>query len=272
MTKKELFSRVVCGEVAVNGEKVRDPKRLIPSDSAVEFLSRDYVSRGGLKLERALDRWNILVEGRVFLDAGASTGGFTDCLLQHGAALVHSVDVGYNQLAYSLRIDKRVHVMEKTNIMHVEALDPAPQIAVADLSFRSLSGAAGHILSLTRERMLIALLKPQFEYRRYHGGGSGHGFAGIVDDPETTERIMHTVLEELQSEGIRILDVIASPIRGHHGNREFLLLLRNDEPSTDSTRTEKELEAARESGDIEACREGGDWRNALSQAIREAYE
>ena len=277
MSKKELFSRVMCGEVLVNGEKMRDPKRLVPVAAAVELLSSTYVSRGGWKLEHALRTWKVRAEGCVFLDAGASTGGFTDCLLQHGAALVHAVDVGHNQLAYPIRSDARVHVMERSNIMHIETLDPAPHEAVADLSFRSLRGAAAHILSLTTRGVLIALLKPQFEYRPHHGTSYDDEFTGVVGDSETAERILRTVLEGLETEGIRILGVISSPIRGHRGNREFLLLLRSGGlfTTTPAAASDSELQGVRETGNADALLGAeswsDNWRPALSQAVREAY-
>ena len=158
-----LYTRIMCGEVLVNGEKNSNPSSKIFINSKIEIIEKRFVSRGGLKLEAALDEWNIITNKKIFLDAGSSTGGFTDCLLKRGAGGVHAVDVGYNQLAYVLRTDKRVSVYEKCNIMHLNELTPVPDAAVADLSFRSISGAARHIIDLTSEKWLIALVKPQFE-------------------------------------------------------------------------------------------------------------
>ena len=150
---RELSAAVMRGEVSVNGQPVLKPGVRVPGDAVVDVRAgRPYVSRGGEKLARALDEWGIDCRGRVFLDAGCSTGGFTDCLLARGAATVFAVDVGVNTLAWSLRSDPRVVVREGTNIMSLRpgSLEPAPQAAVADLSFRSLRGAASHILGLTR--------------------------------------------------------------------------------------------------------------------------
>src|SRR6056297_599517 len=163
--EKESFARILCGEVFVKGERVRDPHRRLDEGAEPQFLSKKYVSRGGIKLESVLQRWKIEVRDKIFIDAGSSTGGFTDCLLQNGARMVHSVDVGYNQLDYRLRTDARVKVYERTNIMAVGELDPIPHAAVADLSFRKIGGAAGHLLDLVREGWLIALVKPQFEIK-----------------------------------------------------------------------------------------------------------
>ncbi len=223
--KKELYARVLCGEVLVDGEKIRDPKREITETAPIAFQRRSYVSRGGFKLEKALEQWKIVVADRCFLDAGASTGGFTDCLLQHGARLVHSVDVGYNQLDYSLRRDERVRVHERTNIMSLSRPDPAPHAATADLSFRSLRRAASHIISLTTEGLLIALLKPQFEYSAQKDGS----FNGLVRDRDLLALILHSTLGDLSREGLIISGITPSPLEGRHGNKEFLLLLRRGE-------------------------------------------
>jgi 23S rRNA (cytidine1920-2'-O)/16S rRNA (cytidine1409-2'-O)-methyltransferase len=220
--RKELYARVLCGEVLVAGEKVQNPKQRVAEDAPIDFAGRSYVSRGGFKLEKALKRWRVEVENKCFLDAGASTGGFTDCLLQHGARLVHAVDVGYNQLDYSLRRDERVRVHERTNIMTLRRLDPMPHAAAADLSFRSLRRAASHIVSLTTEGLLIALLKPQFEYAERREDR----FNGLVRDPALLSKILRSTLRDLSTEGLTIEGITPSPIEGRRGNREFLLLLR----------------------------------------------
>lgn len=220
-SRKALHARILCGEVAVNGEHHRDPQFKVPIDSDIRFERRKYVSRGGLKLEAALATWQLGVEGKVFLDAGASTGGFTDCLLQHGAQKVHAVDVGYNQLDYSLRKDSRVLVLERTNIMHLQELSPPPQAAVADLSFRSLRGAAAHIISLTTEQWMVGLLKPQFEA----ASEQLDAFNGVVRAENDAYRILQEVTDSLKEEGLQVRAVVPSPVLGRKGNREFLLLL-----------------------------------------------
>lgn len=222
---KELYAKILCGEVAVDGEQHRDPKFQVTQNAVIEFKQRRYVSRGGLKLEAAIKTWQLPIRGRVFLDAGASTGGFTDCLLQHEAAQVHAVDVGYNQLDYALRIDSRVRVAERTNIMHVEELDPPADAAVADLSFRSLRGAAAHIVALTKEKWMVGLLKPQFEVEGIETrSGSLDSFNGVVQ-PQDTQDILEQVIRFLKDEGLTVKAVTPSPITGRRGNREFLLLL-----------------------------------------------
>lgn len=224
-----LYSHILCGEVSVNGGVIRNPKELFSLDAPVEMLNRKYVSRGGFKLEKALDVWHIDVKDKVVLDAGSSTGGFTDCLLQHGAALVHAVDSGSNQLAYSLRQNPAVLVKEKTNIMDVQSLEPMPDFAVCDLSFRSIVHAASHILSLTREKKLIALVKPQFEER-----GLVPGFDGVIRKDEDVHRVMAETARLLAEDSSYIADIIESPILGTKGNREFLCII------TDSIRQDLE--------------------------------
>ncbi len=210
-----------CRNVWIADELVTDSQMKVPSDSPIEIkLDEKYVSRGGLKLEHALDCFGLDVRGLVMLDAGASTGGFTDCLLQRGAALVHSVDVGYNQLDFRLRKDSRVVVHERQNIMALQSLNPPADAAVADLSFRSISGAASHIMSLVSRKILIALIKPQFEVPRWQAG-----FDGVVKDPMLLRQVMAGVRETLNEDGCGIVKLTASPIRGRKGNVEFLAWL-----------------------------------------------
>lgn len=213
----------MCGEVLVNGERVRSSLCPVPRDADITFQKRRYVSRGGLKLEAALKYWRIPIEEKIMLDAGCSAGGFTDCLLQHGAALVHAVDVGYNQLDYSLRSHPFVMVYEKTNIMTVKQLEPQPYAATADLSFRSIKGAASRILSLTTRKLLIGLIKPQFEY----SAGSDN-FNGVIVDNKLLEEILLSVALELKCEQAFVTDVLASPVKGRKGNREFFFLIQGD--------------------------------------------
>lgn len=217
-SREELLSLVLCGDVRVDGSRIRDPQERIGAEAAVAIEHERYVGRGGVKLERALELWELPVDGRVFLDAGASTGGFTDCLLQRGARAVHAVDVGYNQLDYRLRRNERVIVHERTNIMHVAALDPVPDAAVADLSFRSLRGAARHLVDLTADRYAVLLIKPQFEWT-----DAPADFSGTVP-AEALDGILARTLDALGDEGLALFAMSESPITGRSGNREFLLL------------------------------------------------
>ncbi len=224
--REHLRARILCGEVLVGSERVRDPLRKVPDDAAVSFRDPGFVSRGGEKLEHALSGWNVPVVGRVFLDAGASSGGFTDALLRRGARSVHAVEVGYNQLDYRLRIDPRVTVRERTNIMDLRSLEPRPDAAVADLSFRSVAGAASRILDLTCERWLIALVKPQFEWQ-----DPSPSFSGVVKDVNDLSAILRDLLRRLGDEGVLVRRGMESPIRGAKGNREFLMLLTDHRSS-----------------------------------------
>jgi 23S rRNA (cytidine1920-2'-O)/16S rRNA (cytidine1409-2'-O)-methyltransferase len=170
------------------------------------------------------------VAGRVWLDAGCSTGGFTHCLLLRGASLVHAVDVGYNLLDWRLRQLSRVRLHERTNIMGLESLQPRPQAAVADLSFRSMAGAAARILELVADNELYGLIKPQFERKYFRGGAGDAGlgeFSGVVSDQDT-QSILGDVAERLAAEGIRLERLAPAGLRGRTGNQEYNALLRRD--------------------------------------------
>lgn len=223
--KKTMYAYILCGNVYVNGEKVTQPTAGVPLSSKIELRFKKYVSRGGQKLEAALAAFQCDVSGKVVLDAGASTGGFTDCLLRHGAGTVHAVDVGTNQLDYSLRRNEKVIVREKTRIQSISSLDPPPHGAVADLSFRSITGIAGHILELTTENWLAALVKPQFEIDQPEGA-----FCGVITNKDTHKRLLQTVITTLAGENVHMENIITSPIKGTKGNTEFFMLLHRKEP------------------------------------------
>ncbi|WP_320130013.1 TlyA family RNA methyltransferase [uncultured Sphaerochaeta sp.] len=220
-SKDQLTAFIACRNVYANGILATDPKQMLEIESELSFTFDTYVSRGGFKLEHALEAFGISVKGLVMLDAGASTGGFTDCLLQRGASLVHSVDVGYNQLDWRLRTDDRVLVYEKQNIMFLDSLNPPCSGAVCDLSFRSIGGAASHILQLCRDKWLVSLIKPQFELPK-----GQQGFTGVVEDTDLLKTVMATVYSLLEDEQVGIHGLEKSPITGHKGNTEFLALLK----------------------------------------------
>ncbi len=220
-TKDQLTAFIVCRNVLVNGVLVADPKQLVQAEASFSFTFDRYVSRGGYKLEHALKAFALDVHELVVLDAGSSTGGFTDCLLQHGARMVHSVDVGHNQLDWRLRTNTQVMVHEKQNIMLVEQLEPACDLAVCDLSFRSITGAARHILDLTKKGLLVSLIKPQFEVPK-----GLQDFNGIVQDRQLLAKVMLDVFDQLAREDVGMYDLTKSPITGHKGNVEFLALLK----------------------------------------------
>jgi len=220
-TKDQLTAFIACKNVYANGELSTDSRQIFSGDTSLSLSFEQYVSRGGYKLEHALEAFSLSVDGLVMLDAGSSTGGFTDCLLQRGAKLVHSVDVGYNQLDWRLRTDSRVLVHEKQNIMTLDELDPPPEAAVCDLSFRSIGEAASHILSLSGNTWLVALIKPQFEVPK-----DLEDFTGVITDSSLLVEVMHTVFTFLSEEGVGIHALAMSPLTGHKGNREFLALLK----------------------------------------------
>jgi 23S rRNA (cytidine1920-2'-O)/16S rRNA (cytidine1409-2'-O)-methyltransferase len=172
------------------------------------------------------------VKDRVFIDAGASTGGFTDCLLQHGATYVYAVDVGYNQLAYSLRIDPRVSVRERVNIMDIKpaSLDPGPYGAVCDLSFRSIHGAASHLLRCVSGDMLVALVKPQFEWEN-----PDPSFNGVIHDVHIIPDICYQLIKKLKKDNVFVSQVALSPIPGTRGNTELFFLLKKNSGETIDT-------------------------------------
>lgn len=220
---EELRARILCGEVLVDGQRLRDPRAPVPAEgAAVAFQERRFVSRGGRKLEGALEGWGVEVAGLCLLDAGCSTGGFTDCLLQRGARRVIAVDVGYGQLEYSLRRDPRVVVLERTNVRRLaaEQLPERPDGAVADLSFRSLRGAAARLLELTSAGWLIALVKPQFEWRR-----PPPDFRGVVRDRAALAGILAELARDLEREGAFLQRAAPSVLSGAKGNREYFFHL-----------------------------------------------
>ncbi len=225
MTREQVTARILCGELLVAGERVRDPKRLVDEDAAISLeQARRFVSRAGLKLEHAVRLWELPVIGGVFIDAGCSTGGFTDCLLQNGARRVFAVDVGRNQLDYGLRRDPRVAVLEGTNVMDLrrETFEEPPRAAVADLAFRSLRGAARHLLSLVTGGWIAALAKPQFEW-----GTPGETFDGVVRDAGTVREVLTSLVRDLWAEGAFLLRATVVPVRGRRGNTEVMLELRD---------------------------------------------
>lgn len=219
-TKEKLEALIACRQIKIGNESVVSLNQLFPSDSLITVIESKYVSRGGEKLEFALKEFNLKVDNLIMLDAGSSTGGFTDCLLQHGSKLVHAVDVGYNQLDYKLRIDKKVIVHERTNIMKVTTLEPQVDAAVADLSFRSITKAASHILSLTKLKWMVALIKPQFEVPK-----TETSFFGVIENKTLLKDVLIQVYKQLIKEGVFIISFIESPIKGRKGNREYLALL-----------------------------------------------
>jgi len=213
---------IAAGNVTVGGAPAASAARMVDGGEPIVVTGPPprFVSRGGEKLDAALERFAVPVSGRRCLDAGASTGGFTDCLLQRGAAEVVAVDVGRGQLAWTLREDPRVRVLERTNLRHLELAEigePA-ELATADLSFISLVLVAPALVRLTAATAdLVILVKPQFE-----AGRARVGRGGIVRDPLVHRDVLEQVVHGLGEAGVETVAVMESPLRGADGNREFL--------------------------------------------------
>ena len=264
-SRERAQAMILAGRVLVDEQKVEKPGHAVAEDCSVRLLGAEqrYVSRGGLKLEAALTHWKIAVEGAVCMDVGASTGGFTDCLLQHGAASVLAVDTGYGQIDARLRADSRVRLLEKTNARYLgaEQVPEAVELVAMDVSFISATqvlpavvraafnekgqslhpnkptpgshpsapttgapGTPGSLGTPTR-RELVLLIKPQFEVGRERVGKGG-----IVRSEEARQEAVARVREAVAQLGGREIEVIDSPILGAEGNREFLLHARFDAP------------------------------------------
>jgi 23S rRNA (cytidine1920-2'-O)/16S rRNA (cytidine1409-2'-O)-methyltransferase len=220
-SRERAQALILAGQVIVNGQKSSKPGHSIPDDARIEVLERmPYVSRGGFKLAAALDHFSIDVTGWTCLDVGASTGGFTDCLLQRGAKNVWAIDVGHGQFDWKLRNDPRVVVKEGVNARYLAAADYPVKfdLAVCDASFISTTMLIPAIVPLLAEpHRLIVLVKPQFEV-----GRADIGKGGIVRDPELHELACARVRNAIQAQGLDSA-IISSPILGTEGNREFLL-------------------------------------------------
>jgi 23S rRNA (cytidine1920-2'-O)/16S rRNA (cytidine1409-2'-O)-methyltransferase len=247
-SRERARALILAGRVLVSEQKIDKPGAPVAADAGLRLLGEDqpYVSRGGLKLAAALAHWPIAVAGRVCLDVGASTGGFTDCLLQHGASQVTAIDTGFGQIAMKLRNDPRVRLMERTNARLLEAgslgprslkpgslepgsLKPAPLAAaegeqgktllVMDVSFISATLILPAVFAAATSLVeAVILVKPQFEAGREHVGKGG-----IVRDPEAHELAIRKVADCVQSLGWQVVETIPSPITGAEGNKEFLL-------------------------------------------------
>ncbi len=225
-SREKAKSLIMAGAVFVDGRLVDKPGIKLRESVTIflkEGLFPKYVSRGGIKLEAALKEFQIDITDKVFLDVGASTGGFTDCLLQHGAKRVIAIDVGYGQLHWKLRNDPRVRILEKTNIRYLtpERLGEKADGAVIDVSFISLKLVIPPVSNLLKERaMIIALIKPQFEV-----GKKEVGKGGVVRDPRLHEKVIKEITNFSRTLGWKEKDLIPSPILGPKGNKEFLLYL-----------------------------------------------
>lgn len=224
-SREKAKASIMAGEIFVDGQRVDKAGEKVPATCNIEFKGKKlkYVSRGGLKLEKAMKEFPITLKDKVCMDIGASTGGFTDCMLQNGAKKVFAVDVGYGQFAWKLRIDPRVVCMERTNVRYVthDQLGEYADFASIDVSFISLKTVLPPVLDLLTEKgEVAALIKPQFE-----AGREKVGKKGVVRDPETHKEVIEKIVKLADEYSLRILGLTYSPIKGPEGNIEYLIYL-----------------------------------------------
>ncbi|MBR2401854.1 MAG: TlyA family rRNA (cytidine-2'-O)-methyltransferase [Lachnospiraceae bacterium] len=276
-SREKAKAIIMAGNVYVNGQK-EDKAGSMFDESKIQLEVRGsqlkYVSRGGLKLEKAMESWNIVLEDKVCMDIGASTGGFTDCMLQNGAVKVYSVDVGHGQLAWKLRNDERVVCMEKTNFRYMvpSDIEDALDFASVDVSFISLTKILIPARNLLKENgEMVCLIKPQFE-----AGRDKVGKKGVVRERSVHEEVVRKILDYADSIGFDVLSLEYSPIKGPEGNIEYLMHIRkNGERSEQLIRlTEKEAEDAlqliveQKSG----MTYGPEWNQLIGEVIDRAHE
>ena len=241
LTEKNFFdsrtraqAMIMAGKILVNGQKVDKAGALISDDAEIRILGEEmpFVSRGGLKLQKALDVFKINLNGRIAADVGASTGGFTDCMLQRGAKRVYAIDVGYGQLAWKLRSDLRVVNMERTNIRNVTRKDffyEVPDFASIDVAFISLEKVLPVVFDvLTDSGEVVALIKPQFEAGREHVGKKG-----VVRDKKIHAAVIEKVLNFAAGVGFAVMGLDFSPVKGPEGNIEYLAHLAKNSSAID---------------------------------------
>ena len=220
LSRTQIQSFIMQGKVTVDGLICTKPGTQVAEANEIILTYEEpkYVSRAGFKLEHALDQFKVDPQGLIVLDAGLSTGGFTDCLLKRGASKVYGIDVGYGQVHEKIRNDPRVVVMERTNLRHVKSLPEKVDLVTLDLSFISIKKVLPAVLNLMKnDAELIALIKPQFEAERHEVGRGG-----IIKDPEVHERVVSKVVNDIEEFGLVSQGVIESPILGTEGNKEFL--------------------------------------------------
>lgn len=228
-SREKAKTMIMEGNVFVDNNREDKAGSSFDENAKIEIKGNTlkYVSRGGLKLEKAMTHFGITLDGKVCMDIGASTGGFTDCMLQNGASKVYAVDVGYGQFAWKLRQDERVVCMEKTNIRYVTPEDIADRLdfASVDVSFISLTKVLGSARALLQDDgEMVCLIKPQFE-----AGREKVGKKGVVRDKEVHEEVIHKVIDFALETGFSILNLEYSPIKGPEGNIEYLVYIRKTE-------------------------------------------
>lgn len=233
---------IMAGNVYVDGMKEDKAGTKVAVNAAIEVKGNQmkYVSRGGYKLEKAIDAFGISLDGKICLDIGASTGGFTDCMLQNGAAKVYAIDVGYGQFAWKLRQDERVICLEKTNVRYVtkEQVPDAGDFASIDVSFISLTKVLPAVLGVLGEKgQLVCLIKPQFE-----AGREKVGKKGVVRDIAVHKEVIEKIAAYAEEQGLGILGLSFSPIKGPEGNIEYLIYLDKSRAGMTAEEVRKKLE------------------------------
>jgi 23S rRNA (cytidine1920-2'-O)/16S rRNA (cytidine1409-2'-O)-methyltransferase len=220
--KKMAQALIMAGKVTVSGRVITKPGTPVDENASLELAEKlPYISRGGIKLAHALDEFRLNVASLTAMDIGASTGGFTDCLLQRGVKRVYAIDVGYGQLDYNLRQDPRVVVMERVNAHYPFSLPEKVNIATVDLSFISVTKVIPNVIGhLAQPGYIIILLKPQFEAKRQEVPKGG-----VIKDPQVHARVLGLFIVWATDHDLRLRGLVASPILGAEGNKEFLILL-----------------------------------------------
>ncbi|MCR5755400.1 MAG: TlyA family RNA methyltransferase [Acetatifactor sp.] len=275
-SREKAKAIIMSGNVYVDGQK-EDKAGTAFDESKIHLevrgASLKYVSRGGLKLEKAMEVWQFHLDDMVCMDIGASTGGFTDCMLQNGARKVYSVDVGHGQLAWKLRQDERVVCMEQTNFRYMKEEDITDKLdfASVDVSFISLTKILIPARNLLRcGGQMVCLIKPQFE-----AGRDKVGKNGVVRETKTHEEVIHRIVDYAFSVGFQVLHLEFSPIKGPEGNIEYLMhLLKEDEPE-EEIRTLSERDAEEQLKEIVEHKTGishtGDWEQVISELVARSH-
>lgn len=227
-SREQARAAIMAGKIYVEGQKLDKAGEKVRCSANIEFRGEQmpYVSRGGLKLEKAIKSYNIDLKDKVCMDIGASTGGFTDCMLQNGARKVFSIDVGYGQFAWKLRIDPRVVCMERTNVRYVtkEQIGETADFASIDVSFISLSKVILPVVELLSDKgQVVALIKPQFE-----AGKEKVGKKGVVREASTHREVIENVVNFIKQNSMKIIGLHFSPIKGPEGNIEYLIYFSKD--------------------------------------------
>lgn len=275
-SREKAKAIIMSGKVYVNGQK-EDKAGTSFDESKIQLEVRGealkYVSRGGLKLEKAMDKWQFALTGKVCMDIGASTGGFTDCMLQNGASKVYSVDVGHGQLAWKLRNDERVVCMEQTNFRYMVRGDIEDDLdfASVDVSFISLTKIlipARNLLKAGGE--MVCLIKPQFEAGREKVGKNG-----VVREPQVHREVIEKIVDYADSIGFRVLHLEYSPIKGPEGNIEYLIHLKKEQEPEETVRRLTEQEAETALKDVTASGSGlshsEEWQKIIGETVENSH-